>query len=130
MFGIAAPEKAGPAHGPPVRFLRRTGSGGFARACAVGAFTVSNAELDTPPMLVFGVSGCVLKERDYPLAPLAAALVLGDRTEEAFRRPLLASQGDLNASIVASGRRARRRPGPGWLRSLLRPARRERPSPA
>jgi putative tricarboxylic transport membrane protein len=72
------------------------------------------AELDTLPMLVFGVAGCVLKERDYPRAPLVTALVLRDRTEEAFRRSLLVSQGDLGASG-----------------SLLWPAaRRERPSPA
>jgi len=41
------------------------------------------------------VIGYVLKKLDYPLAPLVLALVLGDRTEEAFRQSLLVSQGDL-----------------------------------
>src|SRR5215211_1114104 len=63
--------------------------------CAIGAFTVSNAEFDIVLMLVFGVVGYVLKKLDYPLAPLVLALVLGDRTEEAFRQSLLVSQGDL-----------------------------------
>jgi TctA family transporter len=46
-------------------------------------------------MLIFGVIGYVLKKLDYPLAPLVLALVLGDRTEEAFRQSLLLSEGSL-----------------------------------
>ena len=63
--------------------------------CAIGAFTVHNAEFDIIVMLVFGVVGYVLKKLDYPLAPLVLALVLGDRTELAFRQSLLLSQGSL-----------------------------------
>lgn len=63
--------------------------------CAIGAFTVSNAEFDIVLMLAFGVVGYVLKKLDYPLAPLVLALVLGDRTEEAFRQSLLISEGSL-----------------------------------
>ncbi len=66
--------------------------------CAIGAFTVHNVEFDITLMLVFGVVGYVLKKLDYPLAPLAPlvlALVLGDRTELAFRQSLLLSQGGL-----------------------------------
>jgi putative tricarboxylic transport membrane protein len=63
--------------------------------CAIGAFTVSNAEFDIVLMLVFGVVGYVMKKLEYPLAPLVLALVLGDRTEEAFRQSLLLSGGDL-----------------------------------
>ena len=61
--------------------------------CAIGAFTVHNAEFDITLMLVFGLVGYVLKKLDYPLAPLVLALVLGDRTELAFRQSLLLSQG-------------------------------------
>jgi putative tricarboxylic transport membrane protein len=63
--------------------------------CAIGAYTVNNAEFDIILMLVFGVIGYVLKKLDYPLAPLVLALVLGDRTEEAFRQSLLISEGNL-----------------------------------
>ena len=63
--------------------------------CAIGAFTVSNATFDILVMLIFGVVGYVLKKLDYPLAPLVLALVLGDRTEEAFRQSLLLSDGSL-----------------------------------
>ena len=107
--------------------------------CAIGAFTVSNAEFDIVLMLVFGVVGYVLKKLDYPLAPLVLALVLGDRTEEAFRQSLLVSQGDLGvffktwlgATIMAAGIALAAWPVLGWLWSLLRPAgRRERRAPS
>jgi putative tricarboxylic transport membrane protein len=79
--------------------------------CAIGAFTVNNSEFDILVMLVFGLIGYVLKKLDYPLAPLVLALVLGDRTEEAFRQSLLISEGDmriffhnwLSGSIMAAG---------------------------
>ncbi len=61
--------------------------------CAIGAYTVNSAEFDIVLMLVFGVIGYVMKKLDYPLAPLVLALVLGDRTEEAFRQSLLLSDG-------------------------------------
>ncbi|MEI8143878.1 MAG: tripartite tricarboxylate transporter permease [Alphaproteobacteria bacterium] len=64
--------------------------------CAIGAFTVKNAEFDIITMLVFGIVGYVMKKLDYPLAPLVLAVVLGDRTEQAFRQSLLLSQGDLS----------------------------------
>lgn len=63
--------------------------------CAIGAFTVHNASFDIGVMLFFGVLGYVMKKLDYPLAPLVLAVVLGDRTEEAFRQALLSSQGNL-----------------------------------
>jgi len=91
--------------------------------CAIGAFTVSNAEFDIVLMLVFGVAGYVLKKLDYPLAPLVLALVLGDRTEEAFRQSLLLSQGSLGVffsnwlvgSIMAVGIALFAWPVIGWL---------------
>jgi putative tricarboxylic transport membrane protein len=79
--------------------------------CAIGAYTVNNAAFDIVLMLVFGVVGYVLKKLDYPLAPLVLALVLGDRTEEAFRQSMLTSGGDvsvffqswLSGGIMAAG---------------------------
>ena len=63
--------------------------------CAVGAYSVHGAMLDIWFMVVFGVIGYVLKKLDYPLAPLVLSLVLGDRTENAFRQAMLGSKGDL-----------------------------------
>ena len=63
--------------------------------CAIGAYSVHGAMLDIWFMVVFGVIGYVLKKLDYPLAPLVLSLVLGDRTENAFRQAMLGSKGDL-----------------------------------
>jgi TctA family transporter len=63
--------------------------------CAIGAFTVHNAQFDIWLMLIFGIIGYVFKKLDYPLAPLELALVLGDRAEDAFRQSMLASKGGL-----------------------------------
>jgi putative tricarboxylic transport membrane protein len=63
--------------------------------CAVGAYTVNNAQSDIWYMVVFGVVGYVFKKLDYPLAPLVLALVLGDMAESAFRQSMLLSHGDL-----------------------------------
>jgi putative tricarboxylic transport membrane protein len=64
--------------------------------CAIGAFSVHMAMFDIWVMLVFGVIGYVLKKLDYPLAPLVLAVVLGDRTEIAFRQAMMGSQGALS----------------------------------
>jgi putative tricarboxylic transport membrane protein len=64
-------------------------------ACAIGAFTVNNAAFDLVLMLLFGVVGYAMKKLDYPLAPMVLALVLGNRTEQAFRQSLLLSDGSL-----------------------------------
>jgi putative tricarboxylic transport membrane protein len=63
--------------------------------CAIGAFTVHNAQFDIWLMLIFGVIGYVFKKLNYPLAPMVLALVLGDRAEDAFRQSMLASKGGL-----------------------------------
>src|SRR5690606_9986827 len=64
--------------------------------CAIGAFTVNNAQFDIWLMLVFGVVGYLFKKLEYPLAPLVLALVLGDRAEDAFRQTMLVSGGQLS----------------------------------
>jgi putative tricarboxylic transport membrane protein len=95
--------------------------------CAIGAFTVSNAEFDIVLMLIFGVVGYVMKKLDYPLAPMVLALVLGDRTEEAFRQSLLLSEGSLGVffsnwlvgSIMAVGVAMFAWPLLGWAWSRL-----------
>ena len=63
--------------------------------CAIGAYTVNNAWFDVVVMLAFGALGYAMKKLDYPLAPLVLALVLGSRTEQAFRQSMLSSGGDL-----------------------------------
>jgi len=75
-------------------------------SCAIGAYAVQNAMFDIWLMLVFGVVGYVFKKLGYPLAPLTLALVLGSRTEDAFRLSMIGAGGDLRVfwsnSLVGS----------------------------
>ena len=61
--------------------------------CAIGAYTVHNAQFDIWLMAIFGVIGYIFKKLNYPLAPLVLALVLGDRAEDAFRQTMVGSRG-------------------------------------
>ena len=63
--------------------------------CVIGAYTVANAPFDLWLMLVFGIAGYLFKKLDYPIAPLVLAMVLGDKTEDAFRQSMLLSRGSL-----------------------------------
>ena len=45
--------------------------------------------------LGIGLVGYAMKALDYPIAPLVLAMVLGDRTEDAFRQAMLLSGGDI-----------------------------------
>src|SRR3546814_16887829 len=71
--------------------------------CAIGAFTVHNALLDTSFMLIFGIIGYAFKKLDYPLAPLVLALVLGDMAESPFRNAMILSAGDYRADESSVG---------------------------
>ncbi|MGB3288414.1 MAG: tripartite tricarboxylate transporter permease [Burkholderiaceae bacterium] len=64
--------------------------------CLVGAYTISNRMFDVYLAMIFGVVGYVFKKLDYPIAPLILAMVLGDKTEDAFRQSLLMSQGSFS----------------------------------
>jgi putative tricarboxylic transport membrane protein len=64
-------------------------------SCAIGAYAIQNAMFDIWLMLGFGVLGYVFKKLDYPLAQLTLALVLGSRTEDAFRLSMIGAGGDL-----------------------------------
>jgi putative tricarboxylic transport membrane protein len=64
-------------------------------SCAIGAFAIQNAVFDVWLMLGFGVVGYVFKKIGIPLAPFTLALVLGNRSEDAFRLSMIGAGGDL-----------------------------------
>jgi TctA family transporter len=63
--------------------------------CLIGAYTIGGKMFDVYLALGFGVVGYVFKKLDYPIAPLILAMVLGDKTEDAFRQSMLLSEGSL-----------------------------------
>ncbi len=73
----------------------------IALICVIGAWTVAGSPFDLHLMLLFGVVGYLMKALDYPLAPLVLAMVLGDRTEDAFRQSMLISGGKLSVFFAS-----------------------------
>jgi putative tricarboxylic transport membrane protein len=71
----------------------------IAVVCVIGAWTVAGAPFDLWLLVVFGVVGYAMKSLDYPIAPLILAMVLGDRTEDAFRQSMLLSGGDARVFV-------------------------------
>src|SRR5258706_6808136 len=64
-------------------------------SCAIGAYAIQNAMFVVWLMLLFGVVGYVFKKIGVPLAPFTLALVLGNRTEDAFRLSMIGAGGDV-----------------------------------
>ena len=64
-------------------------------SCAIGAYAIQNAMFDVWLMLLFGVVGYIFKKIGIPLAPFTLALVLGNRTEDAFRLSMIGAGGDM-----------------------------------
>jgi putative tricarboxylic transport membrane protein len=79
--------------------------------CAVGSFSISGRLFDVYVMLAFGILGFVLRQFNYPMAPLVLGIVLGDLLEKNLRRALVLSDGDLSPFFT--------RPISGLLAALL-----------
>ncbi len=63
--------------------------------CLVGAWTVGSNRTDIAMVLAFGTVGYFMSRLHYPVAPLVLAMVLGDRTEDAFRQSMILSKGSI-----------------------------------
>jgi putative tricarboxylic transport membrane protein len=63
--------------------------------CVVGAFALSSRIYDVRVMLVFGLLGFILRQMEYPMAPLVLGIILGDIVDKNLRRALLISDGNL-----------------------------------
>jgi putative tricarboxylic transport membrane protein len=63
--------------------------------CVVGSYAIAQRMFDVYVMLAFGVIGFVLRQLNFPMAPLVLGIVLGDLLEKNLRRGLVLSDGDL-----------------------------------
>jgi putative tricarboxylic transport membrane protein len=63
--------------------------------CVVGSYSIQSRLFDVGVMIVFGVLGFILREMDYPMAPLVLGIILGDILDKNLRRSLILSNGDL-----------------------------------
>ena len=65
----------------------------------VGVIAVSPTAFAGLLVAGFGLAGWLMKQWDYPAAPLVLGLVLGDPMERALRQSLMMSQGDLSILV-------------------------------
>lgn len=65
-------------------------------ACFEGAYSVASSTFDMWLVLGVGLVGYVFKKLDYPIAPLVLAMVIGDKTEDAFRQSMILSGGSFS----------------------------------
>ena len=62
--------------------------------CTVGSFAIAGRVFDIQVMLFFGVAGFVLREMNYPMAPLVLGIVLGPLLDASFRRGMVLFDGN------------------------------------
>jgi len=63
--------------------------------CVVGSFALQARLFDVGIMIVFGTLGFILREMEYPMAPLVLGIILGDMLDKNLRRALVLSNGNL-----------------------------------
>ncbi|MGI9379509.1 MAG: tripartite tricarboxylate transporter permease [Methyloligellaceae bacterium] len=63
--------------------------------CTIGSFAIASRIFDVWVMLGFGIFGFLLREMNYPMAPLVLGIVLGDILDKNFRRSMVLSDGSI-----------------------------------
>jgi putative tricarboxylic transport membrane protein len=63
--------------------------------CVMGSFALQARLFDVSIMIAFGILGFLLREMDYPMAPLVLGIILGDILDKNLRRALVISDGSL-----------------------------------
>jgi putative tricarboxylic transport membrane protein len=63
--------------------------------CVIGSFALSSRLYDVSVMIFFGILGFVLREMEYPMAPLILGIILGDILDKNMRRALILGNGNL-----------------------------------
>ncbi|MFH2131057.1 MAG: tripartite tricarboxylate transporter permease, partial [bacterium] len=69
--------------------------------CVIGSYAIQARLFDVGVMIVFGIIGYLMKEMEYPLAPLVLGIILGDILDKNFIRALVISEGNV-ADFFAS----------------------------
>ena len=63
--------------------------------CAIGSFAIHSRLFEIGVMVVFGIIGYLMREMDYPVAPMILGIILGDILDKNLRRALILSDGNL-----------------------------------
>ena len=68
--------------------------------CAIGAFAIDSRLFQVKVMIVFGIIGYLMREMEYPVAPLVLGIILGDILDKNLRRALILSDGNLTPFVT------------------------------
>lgn len=68
--------------------------------CTIGSFAIAGRIFDIYVMLAFGIVGFVLREMNYPMAPLVLGIVLGPLLDSSFRRGMVLFDGDFTGFLA------------------------------
>ncbi|WP_421938190.1 tripartite tricarboxylate transporter permease [Pelagibius sp.] len=63
--------------------------------CVIGPYALTQRIFDIWVMVAFGLIGFVLRQMNYPIAPLVLGIILGDLLDKSLRRGLTLSDGEL-----------------------------------
>jgi len=64
--------------------------------CVIGAYGTDITIFNTYIALIFGIIGFILKELEYPVAPMVLGIILGNMVDVNFRRTIMISNGSIN----------------------------------
>ena len=62
--------------------------------CAIGSFAIQSRLFEIGVMVFFGIIGYLMREMDYPVAPMILGIILGNILDKNLRRSLILSDGD------------------------------------
>lgn len=65
--------------------------------CVIGPFALTQRLFDVWVMVAFGIIGFLMRQMNYPVAPLVLGIILGDLLDKSLRRGLILSDGDVTA---------------------------------
>jgi len=63
--------------------------------CVIGAYALESRPFDIIVMVSFGIIGYLMREMDYPVAPMILGIILGDILDKNLRRALVITDGDI-----------------------------------
>ncbi len=63
--------------------------------CVIGPYALTQRPFEILVMVVFGLVGFVLRQMNYPMAPMVLGIILGTLLDKSLRRGLILTDGDL-----------------------------------
>ena len=63
--------------------------------CVIGSYAIQARLFDVGVMILFGIIGYIMREMDYPIAPLVLGIILGKILDKNLIRALIISEADI-----------------------------------